>query len=58
MVCEKLHIICGNCGQDLTEPNMAHWCFATDLNDVYITCDNCATIHPISKYMTQEDYEV
>ena len=25
MVHEMIHIICGNCGQDLTEKNMATW---------------------------------
>lgn len=25
MVHERIHIICGNCGQDLTEKGMATW---------------------------------
>lgn len=56
MVCENIHIICGNCGQDLTEKGMSSWEYKPaeideetgdvyDTADVYIRCENCATIH-------------
>lgn len=63
MVNAKLHIICGNCGQDLTVPGEATWRYipAEVYEDevlasatVYITCENCATIHSLSKYIKEE----
>lgn len=65
MVNDRLHIICGNCGQDLKEAGMASWEYVPDIvdeedgellepADVLIRCENCATIHFLSKYM--EDY--
>lgn len=63
MVHDRLHIICGNCGQDLTVPDEATWRYvpAEVYEDevlspatVYITCDNCATIHSLSKYIKEE----
>ena len=66
MVNDRLHIICGNCGQDLKESGMATWEYVPpeideedgeELNpaDVWIRCDNCATIHFLKKYM--EEYK-
>lgn len=45
----KLHMICGNCGQN----NMFEYHISTEMNDVteeeeqvvYIACDNCNTLH-------------
>lgn len=62
MVNAKLHIICGNCGQDLTVPGEATWRYipAEVYEDevlapaTYITCGNCATIHSLSKYIEEE----
>lgn len=64
MVCDKLHIICGNCGQDLTEKDMATYEIdITDSNaiigdpynyNVFIHCKNCATVHSLEKYMKEE----
>lgn len=65
MVHDRLHIICGNCGQNLTKDKMATWKYVeTDINekdssvicpaDVYISCNNCATIHSLSQYMEEE----
>lgn len=62
MVNDRLHIICGNCGQDLKEHGMATWQYIEaeiDEEDgeiinsatVYIRCDNCATIHSLNKYI-------
>lgn len=59
MVCDKLHIICGNCGQMLTTKDCDfQWSRANiqrdykgNLEDVFITCENCDTIHSLSKYM-------
>lgn len=62
MVNDRLHIICGNCGQNLKEPGMATWEYVAQIKDeetqeiispaeVLITCENCATIHFLSKYM-------
>ena len=56
MVHENIHIICGNCGQDLTEKDMGSWEYVPEEKDeetgeiynsadVYIRCGNCATIH-------------
>lgn len=63
MVNDRLHIICGNCGQDLKEHNMAIWQYVPAINaddgniihhsEVLIHCENCATIHFLSKYMKQ-----
>lgn len=65
MVNDRLHIICGNCGQDLKESGMAKWEyvpaeFDSDGNflaprDIYIKCKNCLTIHPLSKYVKEDD---
>lgn len=63
MVHDRLHIICGNCGQDLTKNKMATWQYEpADIYEdevltfatVYITCNNCATIHSLSKYIKEE----
>lgn len=57
MVCDKLHIICGNCGQMLSVENgdEARASVERDYNgnfeDVFITCENCDTVHSLSKYM-------
>ena len=45
----KLHMICGNCGQN----DMFDYKIVTDVDDdtgekyqvVYIGCDNCSTLH-------------
>lgn len=66
MVNDRLHIICGNCGQDLKEAGMATWEYVPGIKDeetgetiqsadVFIRCDNCATIHFLNKYM--EEYK-
>lgn len=66
MVNDRLHIICGNCGQDLKESGMATWEYVPGIKDeesgevyspatVYIHCENCATIHFLNKYM--EEYK-
>ena len=65
MVNERIHIICGNCGQDLTEKGMATWQYIPDqideetgvvyvTADVYIQCKNCATIHFLDNHIQQE----
>lgn len=65
MVHEMIHIICGNCGQDLTEKNMATWKYehadideetdeVYDTADVYIKCKNCATIHFLNNHIESE----
>ena len=59
MVCDSLHIICGNCGALLTMDNennkkaraSVDRDYKGDLEDVYITCENCGTIHSLSQYM-------
>lgn len=66
MVHEKIHIICGNCGQDLTEKNMATWKYEYpdideetgeiyDAADVHIKCKNCATIHFLDDHIKAEE---
>lgn len=66
MVNDRLHIICGNCGQDLKESGMATWEYVPAITDikagellhrahVIIYCNNCATIHFLNKYM--EEYK-
>ena len=56
----RLHIICGNCGQDLKEPGMATWEYIPredfgegefNPSDVFIHCDNCATLHSLIRYI-------
>ena len=65
MVNERIHIICGNCGQDLKEPGMANWKYVPaeideetgeiySSADVYITCDNCATIHFLNNHIKEK----
>lgn len=62
----SLHIICGNCGQSLTEEGMAVWEYAKEdyvikgdrailVNpaDVGITCKNCCTVHSLNDYMRE-----
>lgn len=52
MVRARLHVICGNCGCD----DEFTWEFAPTpeegvggcLDDVYIKCRNCSTIHSLS----------
>ncbi len=64
MVNDKLHIICGNCGHDKSYNNFS-WSYSPLEQDeetgeilncanVYITCDNCCTVHPLEKYATSE----
>jgi hypothetical protein len=64
MVNDRLHIICGNCGQDLKEEGMATWQYIPaeayedtgevyNSADVFICCDNCATIHSLNKYINE-----
>ncbi len=64
MVNDRLHIICGNCGQDLKESGMATWEYVPaeiDKEDgeilnpatVYIRCENCVTIHSLDKYIKE-----
>lgn len=64
MVHARLHIICGNCGQDLKEPDMATWEYIPaeideedgeifDPADVHISCKNCATLHSLGNYITE-----
>lgn len=68
MVNNSLHIICGNCGQDLTEKNMVTWEYKPadideetgevyDTADVYIRCKNCATIHFLDDHIESEARE-
>ena len=65
MVNDRLHIICGNCGQDLKEAGMAAWEYVPEIKveetkeilspaDVFISCKNCTTIHFLSKYMKKQ----
>ena len=65
MVNERLHIICGNCGQDLKESDMANWEYVpAEIDeetgeiyspaDVYIICDNCATIHFLNNHIKEK----
>lgn len=57
MVCSSLHIICGNCGSLLTIDNENNEKARANIEqedgytDVYITCENCATVHSLSEYM-------
>ena len=62
MVHENIHIICGNCGQDLTEKDMGSWEYVPEEKDeetgeiysdadVYIYCENCATIHFLDNHI-------
>lgn len=57
MVCDKLHIICGNCGEMLSLENKDNAKasiqrdYKGNFEDVFITCENCDTIHNLSKYM-------
>lgn len=64
MVNDRLHIICGNCGQDLKENGDATWEYVPAIideesgeviqyADVFIRCDCCATIHFLNKYMKE-----
>lgn len=66
MVNAKLHIICGNCGQDLKEPGMATREYVPIELDpetgevinsatVYISCKNCATLHSIADSIKEEE---
>jgi hypothetical protein len=53
MVCERLHVICGNCGcsDDFTykiEPAYDNGPGDAYEDDVWLTCNNCATIHTLS----------
>ena len=56
MINDSLHIICGNCGcllsqeRKLTKADIQKDYDGT-LEDVYIHCDNCGTIHSLNKYM-------
>lgn len=63
MVCDKLHIICGNCGHYLKEYNLGSWEYiAPEFDeegiiteaDVFIKCENCDTIHSLSKYLQEK----
>lgn len=46
MVNDKLHIICGNCGEIFSaDKNNAELDFEENNEDVYIICNNCGTLH-------------
>lgn len=55
----KLHIICGNCGQN----NMFGYEIYTEFDDdtyepfqvVYINCNNCGTLHTLDDNAKQQD---
>lgn len=57
MVRDSLHIICGNCGSLLTIGNGNNEKARASIDryyegvDVTITCENCDTVHFLSKYM-------
>lgn len=57
MVCDNLHIICGNCGELLTIDNENNQKVRAEIWQdqdgfgVFITCENCDTVHSLSKYM-------
>lgn len=64
MVNGILHIICGNCGQNLKEKNMANWKYEPAIIDeetkeiindaeVIIECNCCGTIHFLSDYIKE-----
>ena len=63
MVCDSLHIICGNCGSLLTIGNENNQKasasidkdYKGDFEDVSIACNNCHTLHFLSKYMEISD---
>lgn len=66
MVNERLHIICGNCGQDLKELGMATWEYVPEIKDeetkeilspadIIIRCDNCATIHFLKNHIKERN---
>lgn len=52
MVCERLHIICGNCGAIATNTIDDNY-ETTDLcrDGKYILCDNCGTLHNIAEIL-------
>lgn len=61
MVCDKLHIICGNCGHDTSYDNFT-WEYIPKEDygdgefepaDVFIRCENCSTLHSLNKYMKE-----
>ena len=60
MVMDSLHIICGNCGHILTQNEDYEWSKAEIVYDefdgynVFIYCENCATVHSLVKYMKVE----
>ncbi len=55
----KLHMICGNCGQN----NMFDYHISTEIDDdnyeayhiVYIGCNNCGTLHVLDDNAKQQD---
>lgn len=59
MVCDRLYIICGNCGSFLTIDNKSNQKarasidrdYEGNLEDVTIICENCDTVHSLSEYM-------
>ena len=63
MVCDKLHIICGNCGHDTSYDNFTwedipkedYGDGEFEPADVFIRCDNCSTLHSLGQYM--KEYE-
>lgn len=58
----RLHIICGNCGCN----DMFVWSHHPEANDmgdgtfqpaVYLTCNNCATLHDLSDNAKRDEKE-
>jgi RNase P subunit RPR2 len=62
MVNDSLHIICGNCGHNHEYNNFTfeyqeiESCGDEIINSatVYITCNNCSTVHSLDKYAKEE----
>ena len=60
MVCSKLHIICGNCGnylnikQENNEIEIQHK--KDEPLDVWIYCSNCNTLHSLKDYIKKLYY--
>lgn len=64
MVSDKLHIICGNCGQYMDLSLNNGWTYIPEekdsdeivqKEDVQIYCENCGTIHSLNKYVKNEN---
>lgn len=58
MVKARLHLICGNCGNDDKDLFYAEYYEGDELTEptIYVKCNNCGTVHDLADNSTIEKF--